>query len=459
MTDILARDAREASRLKKRRMQRPGVFLKGPSWFVQVRRDFRAPGGQVERKKETILVGAAVGPNKLTRGAAQRKAEQEILPDINFESLHPATLATVRHYWEQVFERDHVAHLETGGQKHYAWCKRWVLGQFGAWSLRDVTHRDVQAMVAQLSQPGAAAVERPPVVNRGGKWTVKIRGRLVTLEAKNQAAAEAEAAPMILEAYPDKGLARESIRHIVVALHALYSHAQVDGAARENPAERIRLPRKVKATPAALNFAEVCQLIAALSKPYADMVALATLTSMNAAEVLGLKWKWVNLEHTVRLVEGDVLPGHSLAVRGQFVHGRYGETKTPNRKRVIAITPLLVERLTAHRADSPFQGAEDYVFCTSTGRPYQQNNVAKRHISKLGQSLFGKQISWHTFRRCAATFSAQVEMPIEERVALLGHSSALMNLHYTGRDIERRRVYLNQVEALLLPPSNTMKPV
>ena len=50
-------------------------------------------------------------------------------------------------------------------------------------------------------------------------------------------------------------------------------------------------------------------------------------------------------------------------------------------------------------------------------------------------------------------------MPMSEKQALLGHRKAMMTLHYTQADIERRRTYLAEMERQLAGNPTASKPM
>ncbi|HUK19659.1 MAG TPA: hypothetical protein VLW65_24730 [Bryobacteraceae bacterium] len=55
-------------------------------------------------------------------------------------------------------------------------------------------------------------------------------------------------------------------------------------------------------------------------------------------------------------------------------------------------------------------------------------------------------LGWHSFRCTFATESAD-KLSEFDRQKFLGHATALMTAHYTGDDIERRRVGAEKIAA------------
>ncbi|MCS7261047.1 MAG: hypothetical protein NZ765_09730, partial [Anaerolineae bacterium] len=122
---------------RRRPIQRGYLYRKGPSWYLQWREDVRCEDGRIERRKFKARIAPATGPGAVSRREAERIAWHEILSRLNAVSLFPASLATVREFWEHRFEPEVVANLKPGGQKHYAWCKRVILSHIGDMRLRE----------------------------------------------------------------------------------------------------------------------------------------------------------------------------------------------------------------------------------------------------------------------------------------------------------------------------------
>jgi site-specific recombinase XerD len=84
----------------------------------------------------------------------------------------------------------------------------------------------------------------------------------------------------------------------------------------------------------------------------------------------------------------------------------------------------------------------------------------RRQIKPAAARVLGHaEVSWHSFRHAAATYADWVQMPMSERIALMGHTRAAMTLHYTHADIDRRRPYLAAVENLIFPQAAACEPV
>ena len=85
-------------------------------------------------------------------------------------------------------------------------------------------------------------------------------------------------------------------------------------------------------------------------------------TSLNVAEMLALRWKWVNLTGEAKIVSGQFLQPYTLAVRETYYRGEFGSVKARSRRRDVPLSRGVVEALACIRARSAFTGPEDLVF-------------------------------------------------------------------------------------------------
>jgi integrase len=131
-------------------------------------------------------------------------------------------------------------------------------------------------------------------------------------------------------------------------------------------------------------------------------------------------------------------------VREDFYRGQWGTVKTKSRRRTLAIPDVLIDELIRLREGSAFNKPDDVVFASSHGTPLDAHNINSRIFRPLSKEL-GFPITWHVFRHSAATFCESVEMPMSDRVKLMGHSKAHMTAHYTHSDVARRRHYQNVI--------------
>lgn len=180
------------------------------------------------------------------------------------------------------------------------------------------------------------------------------------------------------------------------------------------------------------------------------MVALALTTSMNIAEILGLRRKRVNLSKDAVMLDGRSFDGEMIAVRENFYRGKFGTVKAKARKRDLPIPQSILPVLAQIMNNSLFSGPDDLVFSTDKGTPLDEKNLMRRVIKPVASKLDMPWLGWHAFRHTHSTLSEQIGMALADRQAQMGHSDFRMTIHYTHADLERRRKTLDSMGARLL---------
>jgi integrase len=198
------------------------------------------------------------------------------------------------------FRGDVVKTKKHAGQLHYEYIlDKHVLPALGDKRLRDVTHDDVQ-----------------------------------TLNLKR-----------------DSGLSSQTVIHIRNVANRVFKYAKTTKAFYgELPTEDIEMAEKVTKEAHAMDFEMAFGLLESLEAisfvAYA-IVLLSVTTSMNIAELLGLRRKRVNLSQDPIMLGDRSLDGRSIAVRENFYRGVFGTVKKKSRKRDLpipkAVLPVLQE--------------------------------------------------------------------------------------------------------------------
>jgi integrase len=201
----------------------------------------------------------------------------------------------------------------------------------------------------------------------------------------------------------------------------------------------------------ALSIEEAQAVLERLEDPLRTMVLMSLTTSLNVAELCGLKWRYVNMSDKPLLLDGEIIPPWSFAVRKNFYKGKLENSpKTRKRNRTQPIPLTLQAALAGLRAASAHTGVDDFVFASSTGNPVDGHNANNRQFKAIAKEL-GVPVSWHIFRHTCATFAEAAGMPRSDRISLMGHAGGEMTDYYTHSDIERRRGFLDGIASKLSP--------
>lgn len=406
----------------RRRGQRTGhLFAKGPSWILRWREDVRDAQGNIARAQFSQVIAPRVDPatgKSITRKEAQRIAWTEVLSKLDQATIRPGSLMTVTEFLRSRFVPDWVAKLKASGRKHY--------GSAGD-GAKEKPHGQLAHVVAAI----------------GGLPLRSVRPEIV------QQACDARLA---------QNKSVQTVTHLRNAISAVFSHARAIGYYHDgNPAEPVRLPEMQRRETHALTAEQAARVLRALprgiidpSKPVYELVALSCATSLNIAECLGLRWKWVNLADVAAIVESEAIAPRTLRVMANNYRGEIGSPKARARRRAVPLADRVVKVLGDFKAASKFAAADDFVFAGARGRGLNENNLRARVLAPIGKTLeLPFNLSWHIFRHTHATLSEQLGMQLSDRQANMGHSAAAMTMHYTHADLERRRAGLEQLAALL----------
>ena len=317
---------------------------------------------------------------------------------------------TVREFVERKFQPEHVVMLKKGGKVHYS------------------THLPIvlDGIPERKIKPRKKAEAEVPVRRLAGIGALRLRD--VTTEDCQRLVSEA-----LL-----RGYSVQYATHIRNCISAIFTHADKKGwITTRNPAKHVALPEMTRKDAHALTFHQIMALVAALSEMPRAIVLCAVLTSMNIAEILGLKWKHVNLTDEWNTIDGESLPPWQIAVRGQWTLRQYGTVKAKGRRRYVVVPGLLAEALAKMKRGGP----DDFVFASkgSSGKPVDEKNTLRRHLRPAGAALGMPWLAWHDLRRTFSTLADQVGMSAGERESLMGHDDSRMTARYTKTPSEQSR--------------------
>ncbi len=155
---------------------------------------------------------------------------------------------------------------------------------------------------------------------------------------------------------------------------------------------------------------QIPRLLPLLLKPMRTMVLLGILTGLRMGEILGLRWKDLDL------VSGQ------LRVEQAVYRGQVGSPKTKGSRRTLPLPQGLIGVLTSFKAQSARRSDEGLVFRTRNGTPYSDTNLLHRFLKPAGQKIGAPWLNWHTLRRTHTTLLQLAGGSLKDAQAQLGHS-------------------------------------
>ena len=220
----------------------------------------------------------------------------------------------------------------------------------------------------------------------------------------------------------DKGLAPKTVRLAHGVLHRALAHAQRRGAVAVNVADAVDPPSVPRREFRTLSPEEATRLLqAALPDRLYALYVLALTCGLRQAELLGLRWRDVDLSGAVLSVRQQV---YRLA--GEW---HYTEPKTAAGRRTVSLSGACVEALrerrlaqTKERLRAATWEDNDLVFANSEGRPMAKQALLRQFKTLLKRAGL-PYMRFHDLRHaCASLLLAEGIHPkvVQER---LGHAS------------------------------------
>jgi integrase len=169
-------------------------------------------------------------------------------------------------------------------------------------------------------------------------------------------------------------------------------------------------------------------LNAARETPYHTLFYTAIYTGLRRSELLGLRWRDVDLDLATLSVVQTL---HHVPKKGYT----FREPKTKRSRRLVDLSPSLAVLLREHQANQELQRKllgrslmpDDLVFSFPNGAPLPPNSVTKA-FQKLAQSLGLSNIRLHDLRHTHATLMLRQGVHPKVVSERLGHSSVAITL-------------------------------
>src|SRR5438128_257714 len=175
----------------------------------------------------------------------------------------------------------------------------------------------------------------------------------------------------------DTGLSWACVDHYRHLLSKIFSTAKKwSYYSGENPAAGVELPEKKSVREKhVLTPEQISQLLSVLGEPVRTMFLLAILTGLRIGEVIGLRWRDIELDSGQLRVEQACYRGH------------LGSPKTQGSKRCLPLPLGLVEILVQYHLRCLRIGPDDLLFQISSGRPLSDTKLLHRHLVPAGQEI------------------------------------------------------------------------
>jgi integrase len=228
------------------------------------------------------------------------------------------------------------------------------------------------------------------------------------------------------------GLSPTTVRHLHATLHRAFDQALRWGLVQRNVADLVAPPRAKHFAIATLTATQASDLLeAAGGNRLHALYVMALTTGMRQGELLGLRWRDVDLDRGAVQIRGSM-----QATRSGL---QFAETKTAGSRRQVLLPARTVEALRQHRVAQsgerlrigPAWEDNDLVFANEVGRPIAAGNLLKRSFEPLLRRAGLPRIRFHDLRHTSATLLLEEGVHAKIVSEMLGHTriSTTMDLY------------------------------
>ena len=244
------------------------------------------------------------------------------------------------------------------------------------------------------------------------------------------------------------GLSARTVHHHHWLLSGALKFARRKKLVSNNVIEEVNPPKPSRYEPVMLNPEEVEHLLASAKEygpPYYQLMYAAVYTGMRRGELLGLRWRDVDVDlATLNVVQ------NLQRVGGKFI---VKEPKTPRSRRNLALTPDLAILLRQYKAHQEGQLAslglsfEDthLVFSHYDGSPLDPSTVS--HTCKKIVKRAGLESRFHDNRHAFATLMMSFGVNPKVVSEMLGHSTIATTMDtysHVSLDLQREAAQVLQ---------------
>jgi len=217
-----------------------------------------------------------------------------------------------------------------------------------------------------------------------------------------------------------KGLSPRSINKQLVVLGMIFERAIVLGYLQKNPARYVERVRETHKEMEFLNPDEIQRFLSAVNPKHLVLFLLAILTGLRQGEIFGLRWSDCDLVRALLFVRRTYHPDYGFA-----------ETKTAASRRVVHLSPVLVEALVAHKQETNGT-ADDLIFRNRAGGPLNGQNLVTRVLYPSLETAGVKRVRFHDLRHTYAALMISMGANIKFIQRQMGHASIQTTLDKYG---------------------------
>lgn len=215
-------------------------------------------------------------------------------------------------------------------------------------------------------------------------------------------------------------LSPKTVRNHLGTMHSLFEIGQRLGWCTGNPVKLADRPI-IKQTETRIKFLDQAELELLLAAPYPEdawgaleptLYLTAAMTGLRQGELIGLRWRDVDLE------------ARKVRVVSTYVRGEFGDPKSEGSGRSVPLAGRVAEALEAWRERSYYCTQSELVFAhPESGRPLDRSKLVRRFKEATIRADV-RPVTFHELRHTFGTRMAAAGVPLRTIQHWMGHADA-----------------------------------
>jgi integrase len=215
-------------------------------------------------------------------------------------------------------------------------------------------------------------------------------------------------------------LAPKTVRNHLNTMHSLFEIGLRLGWCVGNPVKLADRP-VIKTTETRIKFLDQTELEMLLAASYPDdawgrlepiLYLTAAMTGLRQGELLGLRWRDVDLQ------------ARRVRVVSPFVRGEFGDPKSEGSGRSVPLAARVAQALGELRARSCYRHDSELVFChPESGNPLDRSKLVRRFKQATVRAGV-REVTFHELRHTFGTRMAAAGVPLRTLQHWMGHADS-----------------------------------
>jgi integrase len=215
-------------------------------------------------------------------------------------------------------------------------------------------------------------------------------------------------------------LAPKTVRNHLNTMHSLFEIGQRLGWCTRNPVKLADRP-VIKQTETRIKFLDQPELERLLAASYPNdawgqieptLYLTAAMTGLRQGELLGLRWRDVDVE------------ARRVRVVSPFVRGEFGDPKSEGSGRSVPLAARVVQSLRELREQSFYCHDSELVFChPESGNPLDRSKLVRRFKQATARAGV-RAVTFHELRHTFGTRMAASGVPLRTLQHWMGHADS-----------------------------------